>query len=103
MTTSTRLEAQKIVQSLLQERLIACANIWGPMESRYWWRSKIENASEFLVLMKSKQKLFARLVEAVKEMHSYEVPEILAVPIVEGFQPYLKWLSATVADNGDLR
>jgi len=96
ITTSTRREAQRIAQSLLQKRLIACANIHGPVDSHFWWQDKIEKAEEFLVLMKSSQKLFARLTKAVKEVHSYAVPEILAVPIVEGFQPYLDWLNATL-------
>jgi len=101
MTTHARREAQKIAQNLLERRLIACANIYGPVESHFWWQSKIEKAEEFLVLMKSNQKLFAKLAKAIKEMHSYDVPEILAVPIVEGFQLYLKWLKATLADSGD--
>jgi len=101
MTTGTRREAQEIVHSLLQKRIIACANIYGPAESRYWWQKKIEKAKEFLVLMKSKQDLFAELTKAVKEIHSYEVPEILAVPIVEGYQPYLKWLNATLVGVGE--
>lgn len=100
MTTSTKREAQKIVQSLLEKRLIACANVYGPVESHYWWQSKIEKAKEILVLMKSKQNLVPKLAQAVKEIHSYEVPEILAVPIVQGYQPYLKWLNSTL-DAGE--
>ena len=101
MTTANRLEAQKIAQNLLNRRLIACANIYGPIESHFWWQNKIEKAKEFLVLMKSHQKLFTKLSKAIKEMHSYEVPEILAIPIIEGFQPYLEWLNASLADFGE--
>lgn len=100
-TTATRREAQEIARSLLQKRLIACANIYGAVESHYWWQSKIEVAKEFIVFMKSEQRLFQKLAAAVKEMHSYDVPEILAVPIVEGFQPYLEWLNANLASVGE--
>ena len=101
MTTSTKREAQRIVQRLLEKRLIACANIYGPVESRYWWQNKIEKAKETLVMMKSKQNLFTKLTEGVKEIHSYEVPEILAVPIVEGYRLYLEWLNATLLNVGE--
>jgi periplasmic divalent cation tolerance protein len=66
------------------------------VESEFWWQGKIDKAKEFLVIMKSDEKLFEKLSRAVKEMHSYEVPEILAVPIVKGWQPYLDWLSASL-------
>jgi periplasmic divalent cation tolerance protein len=96
MTTAKKQEAQKIVNSLLRQRLIACANIIGPVESRFWWQNKIEKASEFMVFMKSDEKLFEKLSKTIKEMHGYEVPEILALPIVKGWQPYLEWLNATL-------
>jgi len=101
MTTAKKSEAQKIAQNLLDRRLIACANIYGPVESHFRWQNKIEKAEEYLVLMKSNQKPFAKLAKAVEEMHSYEVPEILALPIVEGFKPYLKWLNTSLADPGE--
>ena len=101
VTTADKREAHKIVKKLLDRRLIACANIIGPVESHFWWQNKIEKAEELLVIMKSNQKLFADLSKTVKEMHSYEVPEILAVPIVEGYQPYLEWLNASLANSGD--
>ncbi len=99
MTTPSKKEAQTIVKNLLEKHLIACANIYGPVESHFWWQGKIDKANEFLVLMKSSQELFARLSETIKKTHSYDVPEILAVPIVEGFQPYLKWLNSVLAQH----
>jgi len=96
MTTANKKEAQKIVRLLLDKHLIACANVLGPVESQFWWREKIEKANEFLVLMKSEEKLFKKLSQTIKEMHSYEVPEILALPIVKGWLPYLEWLDATL-------
>lgn len=103
MTAASKHDAQEIAKNLLDKRLIACANICGPVESHFWWRKKIEKADEFLVLMKSNQKLFIKLVKAIKEMHSYEVPEILALPIVKAFQPYLDWLNASLSKSGELR
>ena len=89
-------EAQDIVQVLLTRHLIACANIMGPVKSQFWWKGKIDKTEEYSVLMKSDEKLFEKLSETVKEVHSYEVPEILAVPIVKGWQPYLDWLNASL-------
>ncbi len=101
MTTSTKAEAKKIAQTLLEKRLIACANIYGPVESRFWWQGKIDEAKEFLVFMKSDQRLVDRLVEVVKQMHSYEVPEVLTIPIVGGYHPYLEWLRETLSVSGE--
>jgi len=101
MATGKKRETQKIAQNLLDKRLVACANIYGPVESHFWWQNKIEKAEEFLVFMKSNQNLFTKLSKAIKKMHSYEVPEILAVPIVEGYQPYLKWLNASLVESGE--
>lgn len=101
MTTVSKLEGQKIVQNLLEKRLIACANIFGPVESHFWWQRKIERAEEFLVLMKSNRKLFPKLTKAVNEMHSYDVPEILAVSIIEGFPLFLKWMNSVLIDSGE--
>jgi periplasmic divalent cation tolerance protein len=96
LTTATKQEAQEIVQKLLGSHLIACANIMGPVESQFWWKGKIDKTEEYSVLMKSDEKLFEQLSKAVKEVHSYEVPEILAIPIVKGWQPYLDWLNASL-------
>jgi len=96
MTTATKQEAQRIVHLLLNKRLIACANILGPEESQFWWQGKTEKAEEFLVLMKSEERLFEKLSKTIKETHSYETPEILAVPIVEGWSPYLEWLNKSL-------
>jgi len=101
MTTGSKREAQRIAQALLEKRLIACANIYGPVESHFWWQGKIEKANEFLVLMKSHQSLFSKLSNTAKKMHGYDVPEILGVSIVEGFQPYLKWLDSVLAASGE--
>ncbi|MGB9671982.1 MAG: divalent-cation tolerance protein CutA [Candidatus Bathyarchaeales archaeon] len=92
VTTANKAEAEKIARALLDERLIACANIIGPAHSLFWWHGKIESAEEHVILMKTRKSLFAELSERVKALHSYEVPEIIAIPIIEGFEPYMKWI-----------
>ena len=96
MTAADKEEALKIVRRLLSERLIACANIVGPVSSLFWWEGKIDEADEFLVFMKSKKKLFKRLSERAKEIHGYQVPEIIALPVMEGLPSYLDWLGASL-------
>ncbi len=92
-TTANKAEAEKISQALLKERLIACANIINPVTSFFFWSGKIERAEECLMVMKSRRDLFAELAERLKGLHSYEVPEVLAIPIVEGAAAYLDWMS----------
>lgn len=94
VTTASKEEAETIAQRLLEAKLIACANIIGPVYSRFLWDGKIDKAEEYLVLMKSRRDLFRALSESVKAVHSYEVPEILAVPVVDGSKTYLDWLDS---------
>lgn len=94
VTTANKQEAEKIAQHLLRERLIACANIIGPVSSLFHWSGKIEKAEEYLIFMKSRKDLFEKVAETVKALHSYEVPEILALPIVKGSKAYIDWLES---------
>ena len=94
VTAPSKPEAEKIVQHLLDLRLIACGNIVGPVSSIFCWSGKAEKAEEYLVLMKSRRDLFGKLSETVKTLHSYEVPEILAVSVVAGSKDYLEWLDS---------
>jgi periplasmic divalent cation tolerance protein len=96
MTTATREEAEKITWNLLKQKWIACANIVGPVSSLFWWKEKINQENEFLVLMKTRSNLFEKLVATIKQMHSYEVPEIIAVPITKGEQSYMNWLRSSL-------
>jgi periplasmic divalent cation tolerance protein len=93
VTTVSKQEAENIVQQLLKKRLIACANI-AAVYSLFHWSGKIEKAEEYLVVMKSRKDLFEKLVETVKALHSYEVPEIIAIPVVEGSKAYFDWLDS---------
>lgn len=96
VTASSREEAEKIVQSLLEEKLIACANITSPVFSLFWWQGKIDSAQEHIIIMKTRMNLFNRLAERVKTLHSYQVPEIIAIPIVSGYKPYMEWLESSL-------
>lgn len=97
MTAGSREEAVKIVRVLLKEKLIACGNVVDSVSSFFWWHGKIEEEKEVLVVMKSSEKLFKRLSERVKELHSYDVPEVLAVPVVDGSPLYLDWLKSVLS------
>ena len=92
VTTANKQEAEKITQQLIKERLIACANITTPVSSFFHWAGKIEKAEEYLIFMKSRKDLFEKLAETVKALHSYEVPEIIVLPIVEVSKAYLDWM-----------
>ena len=94
ITTASKQEAEKITQHLLDLKLIACGNIVGPVSSIFRWSGKTEKAEEYLTIMKTRKDLFNKLAVAVKTLHSYEVPEILALPVVEGAKTYLDWLES---------
>jgi len=96
MTAPTEEEADNIVRQLLNRRLIACANTISPVKSQYWWKNRIEETNESLVIMKTREELLRKLTETIRQIHSYEVPEILALPIKEGWTPYLKWLDSVL-------
>jgi periplasmic divalent cation tolerance protein len=85
-------EAAKIAQALVGARLAGCVNIIRNIRSVYRWQDKIEDDTEVLIIAKTQRLLFESIVKKVRELHSYEVPEIIAMPIVKGSEDYLKWL-----------
>ena len=91
-TTETKEQAEKIAQYLVETRLAACAQITGPITSIYHWKGKVESTQEWLCLIKTSEELFEKVETAIKKLHSYETPEIIAVPIVKGTKEYLSWL-----------
>ena len=95
-TAASKEEAQEIARALVDRRLVACVNIVGPIESIYRWKGEVENSQEFLMMMKSDDDHFERVREAVKALHSYEVPEVVQVPIENGLPAYLEWISESV-------
>jgi periplasmic divalent cation tolerance protein len=96
VTTANKEEAEKIGQTLVKERLAACANIIQPVTSFFHWKENVDCAQECLVVLKSRRDLFAELAFRVQGLHSYEVPEILALPIVGGSESYLAWLGSAL-------
>jgi periplasmic divalent cation tolerance protein len=91
-TTATKEDAQKIARYLVEQKLAACAQILGPIESTYTWKSQIETANEWLCLIKTRENLFSKVEAAIKKLHPYETPEIIAVPIKQGSAQYLQWI-----------
>ena len=97
VTCGSRKEARRIARALVERRLAACVNeIGAPVTSVYRWKGKVETAKEFLLAIKTTKKRFPALREAVRELHSYEVPEIIALPIAEGSRAYLDWIAESV-------
>jgi periplasmic divalent cation tolerance protein len=92
ITTGSEEEAHRIAESLVKGKKAACVNIVPRVDSLFWWEDKLDSARESLLLVKTKASLFPEIVELVKRTHSYEVPEIIALPIIAGSEDYLKWL-----------
>jgi periplasmic divalent cation tolerance protein len=95
-TTEKKDDAEVISREIVEKRLAACAQVVGPIMSTYWWKEEIERTEEWLCIMKSRRDLYNELENAVKSIHPYEEPEIVALPIVSGSQSYLKWLDQEV-------
>lgn len=92
VTVSSREEAEKIAQTLVEEHLTACCNIISSVESIYWWEDKVAKDTELLIILKSRRTLIQKIMKRVKEIHSYEVPEIIFARVIGGYPPYLKWV-----------
>ena len=95
-TCANRNEAQKIARTIVEERLAACVQLLGPIESVYWWQGSVEKSEEVLLLFKTTQAQYPTLEKRVAELHSYDTPEIVAVPFASASQKYLAWLQATL-------
>jgi periplasmic divalent cation tolerance protein len=95
-TTASREEARRIGRALVERRLAACVNIVGPIESIYRWQGKVEDAEEFLLVMKTTEQSVAGLQEALRGLHSYDLPECIALEIAEGSAEYLRWIEESV-------
>jgi periplasmic divalent cation tolerance protein len=93
-TCATEEEAERLARALVEERLAACVNVVPRVRSYYRWKGQIESAGECLLVIKSSRGLFANLCAALEKAHSYEVPEVLALPLVDGAARYLDWLPA---------
>lgn len=99
MTAANRAEANRLAEMLVERRLAACVQIMPELESVYRWQGKIERQSEVLLIAKTVSEKFAELETEVVKLHSYETPEIVAVPVTDGSRPYLDWLSSSLAQS----
>ena len=93
VTAGSSTEGERLARALVEERLAACVNRIAPVHSFYRWEGKLEQSEEQLLIIKTERRLFAALEKRVRELHSYAVPEIVALPIIDGSQDYLRWLS----------
>jgi periplasmic divalent cation tolerance protein len=99
-TTATEEDAQRIAQALVERRHAACVQIVGPIRSIYHWQGNVETSPEWLCLAKTRQDLYPQVEATIRSLHPYEVPEILALPIVAGSASYLGWLDRELKPSG---
>lgn len=96
VTAKDKKEAQKISAALIKAKLAACVNIIAKVDSLFFWEAKIDRAKESLLVIKSKKEKLPRIIKLIKSLHSYKVPEIIALPIISGDRPYLRWIDASL-------
>ena len=92
-TVSSSDDARKLVTALVEENLVACGNIVGPVTSVYRWKGQLCNDPEFLIVMKTHRERLAQLADRLKSLHGYECPELVALPVEAGYTGYLEWLA----------
>jgi len=92
--TCTCEQTDEIIDHLLKERLIACANVVSGVNAKYWWKGKIESSKENLVFMGTKAELVSRIIDEINRIHSYETPQIISLDIEEGLKAYMLWIDA---------
>jgi periplasmic divalent cation tolerance protein len=95
-TIDSRDLAMQIAGKLVEKKIAACVQVSGPITSIYEWKAKIENAEEWYCVIKTRKNLYQKVEEAIKAIHPYEVPEIIALPILEGNKDYLDWITQVV-------
>ncbi len=96
VTASSREEGEKIARVLLEKKLVACVNIVENVTSLFWWRGAIDSSREVLLVMKTRAEVFDKLVEEIKKVHSYEVPEIISFKLWRCYEPYAAWVRETI-------
>ena len=95
-TTGSPEEARRIARALVERKLAACVNIVPGVESTYWWQGKIDAAAEWLLLIKTLRSKFEAVRDAIRELHSYDLPECIELPIEDGSTEYLNWIAESV-------
>jgi periplasmic divalent cation tolerance protein len=96
VTAKDKKEAQRISAGLIKAKLAACVNIIDKVDSIFFWAAKLDQVKESLLLIKSKQEKLPKIIKLVRSLHSYKVPEIIAIPIIAGDRPYLRWIDAAL-------
>lgn len=96
-TMASREDAERMARALVEKRLAACAQVSGPLTSFFWWEEKIDRSEEYACVIKTRKDLFEEVEEAIRGLHPYQVPEILATPVVAGGREYLQWMAAELA------
>ncbi len=96
-TSGSQEEARKIARALVERRLAACVNLVGPMASVYRWKGKVETAGEWLLIIKTSAEAIERVRKTIKELHSYELPECIELPIEGCSAEYLQWIGESVS------
>ena len=94
-------EGRNIARTLVEERVAACVNIVSPIESVYRWQGKVQDDREVLLIAKTEAEMLEKLARRVKQLHSYQVPEIVALPIVAGSEDYLRWIDEQTGSSPD--
>jgi periplasmic divalent cation tolerance protein len=97
-TTDSEGEARRLADLAVESRLAACGQVLSPITSVYWWDGKVENAQEWMVLLKTTANRVEQLIDRLRAEHSYDTPEIVAVPIVSGNPAYLDWITAETSE-----
>ena len=98
-TIDSKVRAETLAKTLLEKRIAGCIQIIGPITSIYWWNNKIEREKEWILLIKSREKNYKKIERTIKEIHPYQIPEIIAVPIISGSRNYLNWLDKILVKN----
>jgi periplasmic divalent cation tolerance protein len=96
ITAPSKKEANNIAGKLIQKKMAACVNIISNIDSLFWWKAKVDTAKEALLIVKTKKTKLAKIIALVKSLHSYDTPEIIALPIIRGEKKYLKWINDSV-------
>ena len=99
ITCPSQKEATKIKDILLHNHLAACVNIIKEVESFFWWQGKIDSASEVMLLAKTTRPKFKKIIACVAKVHPYDVPEIIAIPVIDGNKPYLDWINDSLKSS----
>jgi len=97
ITCANKNAAKKIAAGLISAKLAACVNIIEGLDSLFWWKNKVDHASEVLLIVKSRKTKLTRIIKKVKSLHSYSTPEIIALPIIAGDKDYLNWINDSLA------